>query len=688
MNLSQRNRNIILWIIAIGLLISMVISFTPGSLFGGASQEDAAKGPIALNVNGEPIRELEISRLEQNPPFNAVQEGPVARDLERVLLDELVSQSLVKQAAADVSVSSTEVRDRVNEFRDAQGVAGSRNDRGYQNLIAGAGYTDETFRELTREQLQQEKYLDSLSEGVTVSDEETKTYYAANPDAYSSEPRVTAREIVVANKKQADLVYARALAGEDFAALARETSSERAEQGGALGAAEGESAPQPVTRVALPTAVAEAAFALQGPGLTAPVEAGGAFHIVKVESYQPAAPRPLDEVRDEVSADVLELKKAAAQENTLRELKANAEVTAPEGSSYRYDNEVVARVGDYEIKAAELDRSTYLNPQLQQLITPDFADIIATSVRPNVLDQLIDEELAYQGAGKLDATFAGPRSAVAQSALGYVSRDAKATDAQIRTFYKNNDASYTEPPSALTTRVTFPDAESGRNFRTALLGTDTVDAEVISVAADAAGGTVRDLGNVLPGAQAEAIDTALFNFEDGMEAVGESGFDVSRVLTLTPPAPDAPSGGSLSGGGSSGGGGGAASSGSGAPPPEQFVVLVAARTPERVRPLAEVRPQVERAATQQQRTQVQQAWLEGLRKDIPVENLLAAEIAAAARQDSARSGGAQSGGAQSGETDGDAGPVLTPKTPTPIPPTTTPPPATTPPEPEPEDDAN
>ena len=307
MNLSQRNRNIILWIIAIGLLISMVISFTPGNLFGGASQRDAAEGPVVLNVNGEPIREREISRLEQNPPFNAVQEGPVAEDLERVLLSELVSQSLVEQAAADVDVSGAEVRERVNEFREEQGVAGSRNDRAYQNLIAGAGYTDETFRELTREQLQQEKYLEGLTEGVTASDEEVQTHYAANRSAYSSEPRIVAREIVVADEAAADRVYARASEDEDFAALARETSTERAEQGGALGAAEGD-APQPVTRVALPTPVAQAAFALQGPGLTTPVEAGGAFHIVKVESFQPPAPRPLDEVRSEVETDVLELK--------------------------------------------------------------------------------------------------------------------------------------------------------------------------------------------------------------------------------------------------------------------------------------------------------------------------------------------------------------------------------------------
>ena len=659
MNLSQRNRNIILWIIAIGLLISMVISFTPGNLFGGASQRDAAEGPVALNVNGQPIREREIDRLEQNPPFNAVQEGPVAQDLERVLLSELVSQSLIEQAAKGVNVSGAEVRERVNEFRDEQGVAGSRNDGAYQNLIARGGYTDETFREFTREQLQREKYLDGLTEGVTASDEEVRTHHAANRDDYSSEPRITAREIVVADKAEADLVYARALEGEDFAALARETSTERAEQGGALGAAEGESAPKPVTRVALPTPVAQAAFALQGPGLTTPVEAGGAFHIVKVEDFQPAAPRPLDEVRGEVEADVLELKRAAVQEAALRELRADADISAPEGSTYSFENPVVARVGDAEIRADELDRNTYLNPQLQQFLTPDFSEIITSTIRPNVLEGLIDEELAFQGAGELDGTFVGPRAAVAQSALGYVSRDAQATDAQIRTYYQENEAEYTEPPSALTTRVNFPDAASARDFRRTLTGAEVVDTRAINLVAEASDGTVIDVGEVSPGAQPEAIDAALFNFgaasAGGMVALEGSGLDISGVLTVEAPAAGAQSGGALSGGALSGG---AASGGAGGAdaPQKQFVVLIAARTPPRLSPLSEVREQVEQAATQQQQNEARTTWLAGLRESIPVENLLAADLAADA-QNGAQSGG-QSGGApseddSSGETQDD-----------------------------------
>lgn len=658
MSLSQRNRNIILWVIAIGLLVSMVISFTPGTLFGGNPQ-DAVEGPVVLEVNGQPIRELEVARLRQNPPFNAVTEGPIAEDLNLVLVDQLVTQSLLEEAAAGVNVSSGEVRTRVNEFREEQGVAGSRNDRAYQDLLAGAGYTDATFRELIRQQLQQERYLENVGGETEPTDAEIETYYAANQTNYQSEPRITAREIVVADEAVASTVYARALAGEDFAALAREFSSERAEQGGALGAAAGESTPRPVGRVALPTAAADAAFALQGPGLTTPVQAGGAYHIVSVEALEPAATRPLEEVREGVVTDLTELKTAGAEEEAILSLKAQADIRTPEGSELTYDNGVVARVGDFDIRAADLNRSTYLNPQIQGLINPNFADLIVNSVKPNVLTQLIDEELAYQGSTTLEGgTFAGTRAAVAQSALGFVSRNTEVTDEQVRTYYQENRAIYTEPPTALVTRVNLPDADAARSFREALTGAETVDAEAVGIAAEAAGGTIEGLGNVTQGSQPEVIDAALFNFESGMTRLGDSGFDISSVLTVTTPA------GAESGGAASGG---TASGGAASPAREQLVVLVAARTPERVLPLPEVRAQAEQAALAQAQNTAQQRWLDGLRERIPVENLLAS-----AQTPTDPSGGTASGGTASGGAAGDsvasddAVPTLTP-TPAPTP---------------------
>ena len=627
MKLSKRTNAIILWVISIGLLVSMVIAFTPGTFFGG--NQGAQQGATALQVNGQPIPELEVARLQQNPPFSSVQEGPVAEDLERLALDQLIQNEVLRQAAADVNVSRGEVRAEVNEFREARGVAGSNNDQAYQNLLRGAGYTDATFRELIRQQLKQEKYLEQLAADVEVTDEEVQTFFEANRDAYVTDPQIAAREIVVADQNLANDLYARARAGEDFAALAREFSTERAERGGAIGAAEGGAEPRPVGRIALPTPVADAAFGLQGTGVTRPVQAGGAYHIVKVEAFTPSEPQPLDAVQAEVREDAQLAKEAGVQQQTLDTLRDEANIEIPSTSPYSYDNPPVAFVGEDEIGAVALAEETYLNQQVQQFLNPNSADIILNFFKPTVLEQIIERELADQGAAALDANFIGPPAGVAQSALSFVSRDAEATDAQIQEYYDANQGRFTESAVAVATRVNFADEASAQNFRQALLDNENVDRDAINVAADAAGGEVVNLGPVAPGETQEVVDQALFNFESGdftaLNAASE--VEVSGVLTLAQPA-DAQTGGAETGGETGGSTDGAATGGAetgaagGADAAQTYVVLVATRVPERVRPLEEVRTQAREAVLANNREELRQAWLSGLREEITVENLL------------------------------------------------------------------
>ncbi len=60
---------------------------------------------------------------------------------------------------------------------------------------------------------------------------------------------------------------------------------------------------------------------------------------------------------------------------------------------------------------------------------------------------------------------------------------------------------------------------------------------------------------------------------------------------------------------------------------DRFVILLADRTPERTRPLDEVRAQVESSVLAQERAELRNVWINGLRERIPViENLLAADF--------------------------------------------------------------
>ena len=699
MKLSRRTNTIVLWIIAAALLVGMIVMFTPtiGDL-GGAR---AGTSTPALLVNGEPISELEVARAQQGALYSRVREGEAAQDLELLLLDQLIQQEVLAQAASRVNVSGGEVRDAVNEFREQNSVAGRDNDQAYLNLIGRVGFTDASFRDYIREQLRLEKYQAQLTEDVTVSDEEVVAFYDLNQDEYQTDERILARMIVVDDAELAADLRQQAIEGADFSALASEHSLERADRGGALGAPADSTEPQPVGRAALPTQVAAAAFGLGGPGVTEVVEAGSRHYVVQVNEHLPADVQPLEEVRAEVEEDALAAKQGRVLEEHIAELRADATVTPAEGSEYAFQNDVVARVGDNQIMETDLVRATYTNPQIQQALGPENADLIAQFFKPTILSQLIDREVAYLGAQDLDAEFVGPKALVAQEALAWVSRDVTASEEELRAYYDANQARFTVPAEADATLVTFDALEPATDFRSALLA----GAEA-QLAAEEFGGEVEDLGTVFEGDLQQALDAALFETE-AFEPLPESEREVSDVLVTEEAAPagepesaadegaveepgaaadegvaedaagevegvdaeaedaagedalgDAPPEGEGEGEGEGAVGEGSAAdeaaSEEASEPSfvERFVVLVADRTAAYVRPFEEVRAQVEQAVLAQKRAEAQSEWLTSLREEITVVNLLA-EVEPDAGEEAPTQDAADVGAAAAGE--GDAG---------------------------------
>ncbi|CAN5899218.1 hypothetical protein BH24DEI2_BH24DEI2_01830 [soil metagenome] len=333
-------------------------------------------------------------------------------------------------------------------------------------------------------------------------------------------------------------------------------------------------------------------------------------------------------------------------EAKFEELRAGADVTFPEDSIYQLEDATVATVGDEEVKRSELNQAVYLSPQIQQSLSPQTAELVTTLFKPSVLEQLINRDLAYQGAAALDAQFIGSKGQVAQQALAYVSRDATASDEELQKYYDANQDRFTVPTSAVTTRADFDTEAAATDFRTALLA-----GTALQEAADASVGTVQDLGTVRQGSLQPDLDSALFS-TDAFTDLPDSPEAISDILVLSEPvAPDlagaetggAETGGAETGGAETGGDGGVTTEE--AATRDVYVVLVAERTSARVRPLTEVRAQVENAVLEGKRADLQETWLTGLREKIGVENLLAAANPADAFTTTPLNTGAETGGA-------------------------------------------
>ncbi len=647
MKFNRRTNTIILWIISIGLLLGMIITFTPtlGRLGGGGG--GASHGAVELQVNGQPIYQDAVARARQNPLYNAVSQGEVANDLQLLLVDNLIQNAVLTQASAKEHVSGREVNKSVDDFRKSRGVAGRGNDQAYLNLLGNAGFTDATFRDYVRESLRQQKWETQLTKDVKATDAEVKAWYDTHHSSYQTDPQIKAREIVVDDPALAVELQKQAIGGADFAALAKANSKELADRGGALGAAKGESVPQPVGKPALPTAVANKAFGLQGPGITDVVNAAGRYYIVKVEAYLPAELKAFDKVKDQVKADAVKAKQTGVVQRKIEQLKADAKVTVPAGSSLSYDNPAVAKVGDATISAADLDRATYTNPQIQRALSPQSASLVTQFFKPAVLGQLIDTYVAYQGAQTLKLDLVGTRQMVAQAALNYVSRDANATQDAMKKYYDSNTSNFTIPAEAEATRVDFTTKADAEAFRSALLQGKALDAT-----AKADNGTVKDLGTVQPGDLVTELDTALFK-TDAFTSLPNSKQSITDVLVLSQPVNNnssSGSGSSSSGSSSASGNSGGATGSSSASQPktkDTYVVLLAVRTAQRTRSFSEVKDQVQAAVLSNQQQQLRTDWLDKMKKQIKVENNLA-QIQQQQQQQQQQSSGANGGAPSAG----------------------------------------
>jgi parvulin-like peptidyl-prolyl isomerase len=671
----MRRRNVVvLWLVAIGLLVSMVISFTP--TMGNFGNQHALNEP-AFFVNGEPIMELDVNRSRQGQLFT-ITEGEVAEDAELLLLAQLIDNEVLRQAAEDTRVSRGEVSEAIRDYREARGVLGGTNDTQYLQLIANQGFTDQAFRDFQREQIRQRKFIDSLVEDIEVTDDEVRDFYEANKFNYLSDPQLIARQIVVDDEELANTLLVRIARGEDFETLATEYSLELADVAGAINA-DDDGNPQPIGRIGLPTSVASAALGLEGRGTTDVISTGGQYYIVRVEDYLAPDVQAFEDIETELREATLAAKETALLQDALEQLRNEAELEFPPESDYDFTNEVVATVGDRDIYELDLAEATYLNQQVQQFLSPDTADTVASFFKPTFLEQLIEQNLALHGAETLDANFVGTDALVASSALNYIASDIDLTEADLEEYYQTNLARFTIPASATVVQLDFADQDAAQNFRATILD-ENLDFSTLAERARNEELIYNDLGNVTPGQLESELDRYLFGTEAFEPINDESLLEVSDVVVIetevdvpvvSDPADDgstdgstddlalgddasavdtdstgedsaeadtetaeadAPADNDLADDDLTDEAESADSAESVAPETETitettYTLLVAIRMPERVRSLDDVRSQVEEAVLATQRSELQQNWLTALRETVPVENLIAEEPA-------------------------------------------------------------
>lgn len=296
MKIMARNATIVLALVAIA-----ATGFTQES-----PAVEANINPAVLEVNGDIVYAAEISMVMQNIADQMGGRDKVEdeQQLVQMATQRLVEQKLLSQEAARLGIQPDELR--VPQMAQAiERQAGGRDV--LDTSLAQMGSNFDQVMEMIREMDMVRSLIEQkISPAIQVSDEEVALFYADHPEMFENDAQIHARHIITAAGADADAdtvakasakaetARKRALAGEDFAELARELSEgPSAPKGGDLGF---------FSREQMVPAFADAAFALEPGQISEVVRSGFGFHVIKVEEKRPAGTLPLDEVSDELQS--------------------------------------------------------------------------------------------------------------------------------------------------------------------------------------------------------------------------------------------------------------------------------------------------------------------------------------------------------------------------------------------------
>ena len=202
------------------------------------------------NPGEEVVVSTNVGDITQEDFYNSIKE---------IAGDQLLQQVVVEKILNDkYKVTDKEIEEELKEVKDQYG-------EGYEAALAQSNLTEDMLKTNIRFSLLQEK----ATKDVDVTDEEIQSYY----DQSSQE--LNARHILVEDEALAKELVEKLKAGEDFATLAKENSTDpgSGEKGGDLGWFS--------TGTMVP-AFNDAAYALKIDEISEPVQSDFGYHIIQV----------------------------------------------------------------------------------------------------------------------------------------------------------------------------------------------------------------------------------------------------------------------------------------------------------------------------------------------------------------------------------------------------------------------
>jgi foldase protein PrsA len=274
----------------------------------GDGQDEAVK--VAATVDGVTILEADVRSA-----MAAAALAGTDLSFERArgqLVDEVLM--LAEAERLGVTVEAADVEARVQEVADD---AGGR--KALEDMVEKAGLSLEEYAARVRSALIAERLAEAKFERVEASLGDARAYVERNPDEFVRPAEFDVGDIVVKTEAQGEAVRARIADGQSFADAARQFSTDPSGKsiGGRMGWVLADSVPSGMRTTLERARIGE---------VTAPQQAPGGWHVLKLYGRRDEKRFTFDEVRDEVVTELTRRRRVAALRRWLDGVRERADI--------------------------------------------------------------------------------------------------------------------------------------------------------------------------------------------------------------------------------------------------------------------------------------------------------------------------------------------------------------------------
>ena len=283
------------------------------TLFPGCGSD---KG-VAAKVDGKRIYIKEVEEMitryasiskKLNPAYTEPT-GLLRENIRKQFLDGLIDKTIILKKAGELKVSVTD-EDLTAKIKELKNTNGILDEASFNNYLKEQGITEKQFRDNIRDIMLMEKTRDKYFADIVVSDSESMAYYNANAAKYARETIRAAHILIKTDSAKAEAASKEAKAGKDFTALAKKYSDDAmAKTGGDLGV---------VNRGDMLPEIDQVLFSLKKDSVVGPIKTSVGYHILKALSDIKKEVRPFDDVKSEITSNLV-LEKRQIRLKSLRD---------------------------------------------------------------------------------------------------------------------------------------------------------------------------------------------------------------------------------------------------------------------------------------------------------------------------------------------------------------------------------